>query len=270
MIRSLVLFIPILFSTIFAQGWQPMGSRSMSLGNASVALNDVWAYHHNPAALIGIKKVSFGISYENRFLLRELQSQGFVVAYPFKRSVISIGGQTFGYTNFRTYRSGLGYALALTDFLSIGVQLNHHLVRLPEVYGRHQTVTAELGVMAKITDNWHMGFSVLNLTRNKLTSYQEDRYSTALRLGTRYHVSNKVMLLGELEKNVDFPIRFKTGVEYEPSENLYFRGGFGTAPIEFSFGFGYHWKGIYKLDIGSAYQQIIGWSPNLSFTVQLK
>jgi hypothetical protein len=24
------------------------------------------------------------------------------------------------------------------------------------------------------------------------------------------------------------------------------------------------------LDVGSAYQQIIGWSPNVSFTVQLK
>jgi hypothetical protein len=270
MIRVLFFCFPVFFTTMFAQGWQPLGSRSMALGNASVAINDVWAYHNNPAALIGIKKLAFGVSYENRFLLRELQSQGFVLAYPLKRSVFSIGGQTFGYTNFRTYRSGLGYALALTDFLSIGVQINYHLVRLPQDYGRHQTVTAEVGAMAKISDNWHIGFSLMNLTRNKLSSFQEDRYTTALRLGTRYHVSKKVLLLGEIEKNVDYPIRFKTGIEYEPAENLYFRGGFGTAPIEFSFGFGYHWKGIYKLDLGSAYQQIIGWSPNLSFTVQLK
>jgi hypothetical protein len=270
MIRILIFSLPFLLSKLFAQGWQPMGSRSMSLGNASVALTDVWAYHHNPAAIVGIKKVSFGISFENRFLLRELQSQGFVVAYPIKRGVISMGGQTFGYTNFRTYRSGLGYALALTDFLSIGVQLNYHLVRLPQAYGRHQTVTAELGAMAKISENWHIGFSILNLTRNELSAFQEDRYTTALRLGTRYLVSKKVLLVGEIEKNVDFPLRFKSGVEYEPAENLYFRGGFGTAPIEFSFGFGYHWKGMYKLDVGSAYQQIIGWSPNVSFTVQLK
>jgi hypothetical protein len=255
---------------LFAQGWQPMGSRSMALGNASVTINDVWAYHHNPAALIGIKKLAFGVSYENRFLLRELQSQGFVVAYPLKRGVISVGAQTFGYTNFRTYRSGFGYAMALTDNLSVGVQMNYHLVRLPQAYGRHQTVTAEMGFMAKITENWHLGFSVLNLTRNKLSYYQEDRYSSLLRLGTRYNVSNKVIFLGEVEKNVDYPIRFKSGIEYSPAENVYFRGGFGTAPIEFSFGFGYHWKGIYKLDVGSAYQQIIGWSPNLSFTVQMK
>ena len=270
MTRIFLFFMLTCITSIRAQGWQPMGSRSMALGNASVALNDVWAYHHNPAAFVGIKKVAFGVSYENRFLLRELQSQGFVVAYPLKRGVISMGGQTFGYTNFRTYRSGLGYSLALTDFLSIGVQLNYHLLRLPQAYGRDQTVTAEIGALAKITDNWHIGFSILNLSRNKLASYQEDRYTNMLRLGTRYHISKKVMMLAELEKNVDFPIRVKSGVEYEPADNLFIRGGFATAPIEFSFGFGYHWKGIYKLDVGSAYQQIIGWSPNVSFTVQLK
>jgi hypothetical protein len=270
MTRIFLFCLTFYVAQLFAQGWQPMGSRSMSMCNASVALTDVWAYHHNPAALIGIKKVAIGISYENRFLLRELQSQGFVVAYPLKRGVISMGAQTFGYTNFRTYRTGLGYALVITDYLSIGVQLNYHLLRLPQSYGLDQTVTAEIGALAKITDNWHIGFSVLNLSRNKLSSYQEDRYSNMLRLGTRYHVSKKVLLLSEVEKNVDFPIRIKSGVEYEPAENLFIRGGFATAPIEFSFGFGYHWKGIYKLDVGSAYQQIIGWSPNVSFTVQLK
>jgi hypothetical protein len=60
-----ILFFSLIFSVtkFFAQGWQPMGSRSMSLGNASVALNDVWAYHHNPAAVVGINKVAFGVSY---------------------------------------------------------------------------------------------------------------------------------------------------------------------------------------------------------------
>ncbi len=247
-----------------------MGSRSMSLANASAAVNDVWAYHHNPGALTGIKKVAFGVSYENRFLLKELQSQGFVVAYPLKRSVISFGGQTFGYNNLRTYRTGFGYAMELTDFLSFGVQMNYNLVRLPQAYGSNQSITGEVGMMAKIKENWHIGFSIFNISRNKLADYQEDRYTTMLRLATRYNVSNKVLIVGEVEKNVEFPIRFKTGVEYNPLENFYVRGGFATAPIEYCFGVGYHWKGIYKLDAGSAYQQIIGWSPNVSFTVQLK
>ena len=58
----------------------------------------------------------FGVSYENRFLLKELQSQGLTAVIPLKSGVLSVGAQSFGYTEFRTYRSGLGYSLKLSDF----------------------------------------------------------------------------------------------------------------------------------------------------------
>ena len=80
------LFLGILF-TGNTQGYYPMGSRAQSLGNASNTLEDVWAYHHNPAALTGVKKLAVGISYENRFLLKELQSQGVAVALPLKKEL---------------------------------------------------------------------------------------------------------------------------------------------------------------------------------------
>lgn len=253
----------------FSQGWQPMGARSNSLGNASVCLDDVWAFHHNPGATAGITKIGAGISYENRFLLKELQSQGLVVAVPMKKGVLTFGGQSFGYNQFRTYKTGVGYALKLADFISAGVQMNYNAVRISG-YGSHQTVTAEAGVLAKISDYWSIGFSVFNISRNKLSNYMEDRYSSVMRFGTSYKLSKSVLLLAEAEKQVEYALRIKTGVEYLPMENLYIRGGFATAPIEFSFGFGYAFKGVYKLDFGTSYHQILGWSPHTSFTVQLK
>ena len=238
MVKNLLIIFLFYSFTSVAQGWQPMGSRSMSLSNATVALEDVWAYHHNPAALSNLKKIEFGVSYENRFLLKELQSQGLVIAIPLKKGVISIGSQSFGYNQFRTYRNGLGYSMKLAEFLSVGVQLNHHFVRINSNYGNHQTVTAEVGALAKINDKWS--------------------------------VSEKVLFLAEAEKNIDYSIRFKTGIEYLPLDNFYVRGGFATAPIEFSFGLGYTFSGKYKLDLGSAYHQVLCWSPHFSFTMQLK
>ncbi|MBU3660491.1 MAG: hypothetical protein FGM14_11500 [Flavobacteriales bacterium] len=264
----IVNFLFVLFG--FSQGWQPMGSRSMSLSNATVALEDVWAYHHNPAALSNLKKIEFGVSYENRFLMKELQSQGLVVAIPLKSGVISIGSQSFGYNQFRTYRNGLGYSMKLAEFLSVGVQLNHHFVRINSNYGNHQTVTAELGALAKINEKWSVAFSIFNITRNRISEFAEDRYSTLMRLGTKFSISEKVLVLAEAEKNIEHSIRFKTGIEYLPLDNFYVRGGFATAPIEFSFGLGYVFSKKYKLDLGSAYHQILGWSPHFSFTMQLK
>lgn len=264
----IVNFLFVLFG--FSQGWQPMGSRSMSLSNATVTLEDVWAYHHNPAALSNLKKIEFGVSYENRFLMKELQSQGLVVAIPLKSGVISIGSQSFGYNQFRTYRNGLGYSMKLAEFLSVGVQLNHHFVRINSNYGNHQTVTAELGALAKINEKWSVAFSIFNITRNRISEFAEDRYSTLMRLGTKFSISEKVLVLAEAEKNIEHSIRFKTGIEYLPLDNFYVRGGFATAPIEFSFGLGYVFSKKYKLDLGSAYHQILGWSPHFSFTMQLK
>jgi hypothetical protein len=37
-------------------------ARSLSLANASVTLQDVWAQVNNPAALVGMKNHAFGIS----------------------------------------------------------------------------------------------------------------------------------------------------------------------------------------------------------------
>ena len=252
-----------------AQGYQAMGARSMSLANASVAIEDIWAFHHNPAALAEIKKFGFGVSYENRFLLKELQSQGLTTVIPLKSGVLSIGNQSFGYNEFRAYRSGLGYSLKLSNFLALGVQINHHLVRINSFYGSHQTLTGEIGFLAKVNDNLKIGVSVFNISRNKLSEYTEDRYTTLLRIGSGYKISKKLLLLCEAEKNVDYPLRLKSGIEYQPIDDFYLRGGFATDPIEYSFGVGYCYKKYYKIDIGSAYHQIIGWSPHFSFTVQL-
>lgn len=263
------LFLGTLF-TGNTQGYYPMGSRAQSLGNASNTLEDVWAYHHNPAALTGVKKLAVGISYENRFLLKELQSQGVAVALPLKKGVVSFGGQRFGYRNFLSFKTGLGYSLKLSEFLSAGVQLNYAGIRLPDAYGSHGTVTAELGLLAKINDKWKLGFSVFNIGRNKLSDYQEDRYTTVMRLGTAYKISYKVLLVAEAEKNVDYPLRGKVGIEYAVVSNFFIRGGFATEPLEVSFGVGYQFKKFFKVDLGSCYHQILGWSPNFSFNYQLQ
>lgn len=264
----IIFIISLQFS--FCQGWLPMGSRSHALGNASVAIDDIWAYHHNPANLVSVKKMGFGLSYENRFLLKELQSQGFVVALPLKVGVISLGLQSFGFKNFRTNRLGVGYSMKLADFLSCGVQLNYHQVRLTDAYGRKDALTAELGLRANITDNWKVAFSAFNLTRTKISEFGEDRLTTLMRFGTQYTFSEKVMFVAELEKNIEFPVRFKTGIEYSPIRKLFLRGGFATQPIELSAGLGYRFKEQFQLDLGSAYHQILGWSPNFSLTYLMK
>ena len=248
-----------------SQGIYFSGSRSNSLANASVCLEDVYAYHNNPANLSFVKNVSVGLSYENRFLLKELQNQSLAIAIPLKYGVLSIGGNTFGYQNFRTFKSGLGYAMLLTKDLSMGIQMNHQMIRLSEAYGLNQTVTGELGLSYSVNGDWSIGMSVFNIGRNKLSLSPEDRYSTTMRLGTKYQLSEKTMLLAEFEKDIEHDLRSKIGIEYLPVKSIAFRGGFATSPIELSFGLGWLISEKYTLDFGTQFHQLLGWSPHISF-----
>ncbi|MCO5260653.1 MAG: hypothetical protein M9916_10960 [Crocinitomicaceae bacterium] len=263
----IVLLVLIFLSPILAisQGWIPIGSRSNSLANASVTLVDAWSYHHNPGALGEITQPTVGISYENRFLLKEFQSQGIAYAHPLKYGVISVGAQLYGYKLFRTQRVGVGYSLPLTKRLFAGVQLNYQGLQLNANYGNKNTVTGEFGLQALLTDNWKLGFSVLNIGASKLNSYQNERFSTHFRLGMSYLLAEKVLFLLEGSKTIVDKIRIKGAIEYQAVKNFFIRAGIASAPLEFSFGFGYKWK-IISFDIGSSYHQVLGWSPNISLT----
>jgi hypothetical protein len=262
MLKAVFFFI-LSFSLFFisAQGWLPVGARSMSLANTSVCLDDAWAYHHNPGALGALKQTTVGYSYENRFGLKELQYQGVAFAHVLKKGTISVGAQLFGNNLYRSNRMGLGYSLKLTDKLFAGVQLNYQTLRITN-YLDKGTLTGELGILAKINEKVTFGIAVFNINRAKLVSFQDDRFSTYMRIGVLYHVSSKVLLLGEFEKELSSKLRPKGALEYEVSNRFFLRLGASGNPIELSFGAGYGLKNGLKLDLGSSWNQLLGWSPH--------
>lgn len=255
-------------SFLFGQGWNLVGSRAVSLSNTSVCLDDVWAYHHNPGAAASVKTISFGAYYETRFLTKELQTQALAVAIPLKTGVLTAGGQFFGYQQYRNTRAGLGYSMKFTDFLQVGVQGNLQTLRLGGNYGSTLSGTIEAGVLAKVSEKWSIGFSVMNIGRQRINP-TNDRFGTILRGGCHYKPSKKVSLFAEVEKQVITKISFKGAVEYQPVEPLYIRFGAQSAPMEFALGLGYRVSG-FSIDLGSKYHQTLGWSPNFGLNYQFR
>jgi hypothetical protein len=260
LLLSLLLFLS---NVSLAQGWMPQGARAAAIGNAAVGLTDVFAFHHNPGALGFMTNASAAVSYENRFLLRELQSQSFAAATPLKTGVVSLGGQFYGYEHFRTTRIGGGYSMKLSDNFAAGVQMNYLNLRLDPFYGVKHAVTAEVGGLLKVDDNLSLGFSVFNLGRSRLSEYQDDRFSTIMRIGGFYKFSDHLAIAAEIGKDITHKVRVRTGLEYQPIDVLYFRLGMQTSPIEFSGGVGVKLN-AFQLDIASHYHQLLGWTPGLN------
>ena len=254
---------------LISQGIYSSGARNVALSNASVALSDEWYFFNNPGATPSSQKMAFGVSYENRFLLKEMQSQTLVGVIPLKKGVLSFGSQVYGYSQFRSFKTGIGYALPLAEFISAGVQLNYQGVRLNQNYGSVNAMTAEFGLLTKLNKKVAIGFSIYNIGSALLDEYQYDRFTNLLRLGLKYQLSDKVMFLSEIEKNSEYPLNVKISTEYLPTDNVYLRGGFSLQPVAFSFGFGYVFEKFFMLDVGSTYHQVLGWSPAISCSYKL-
>lgn len=244
----------------------PIGARSAGMGNASVALTDLWAIHHNQAAMVGLEQAGVAAYYENRFLISNMNLQGVTAVLPTpKAGVFGISFSRFGNQLFNQSRYGFAYGKKLWDFLSVGLQLSYLNTTLAEGYGTRHSFIAEIGLLSQVTKKFRVGFHAFNLTRTRLTNDFDERVPMNFRLGMQYDFSKKVKMAVEAEKDLELPAVFKAGVEYFPADVFAIRVGVGTAPFRADFGLGLRLKFLH-FDIAGSIHPVLGFSPKASLS----
>lgn len=268
-LRNLLIFLLLTtVKSLYGQVVFPVGARANALANTSLTINDCWSYFHNPGVVPLKNSVQVGVFYQTRFLAKEVQQQAIVGVIPVKKGAFSVGAQLYGYEQFRFSRIGMGYALALSDNISFGVQGNLNQLRLGGNYGSTLKGTIEAGFLATLSPKWKMGMSVFNIGRQTIWK-NGDRYGTTMKLGASYEPSKKVKTLFELEKQVLYTMNAKCAFEYFPNESFAFRLGTQTQPFLFAFGFSYL-KNKLQIDISSQFHPYLGWTPSIGFNYQFK
>jgi len=262
--------ITLLFATFFvtelsAQFNDNAGGRSTGMAGAYVALGDGWSAFHNQAGLASVQTFDAGIYYENRFGLNVLSDKGLFVAARVGKGVFAGSYHSFGYAEFASSKGGLAYAMGLGEKLDVGIQLNYYAVRLGENYGRAMAVSAEGGFLYRLNSKLTLAAHISNPNRAKLSDYLDERIPAVFRMGGTYRFSKQVLLTGEVYKDTQFDASVRTGLEYRISEAIAVRGGFASAPRQFTFGFG--WKlNQWMFDMAAAYHPVLGFNPHVSFT----
>lgn len=242
----------------------PIGARSAGMANASVCLNDIWAVHHNQAALVDLEQAGVAAYYENRFLLSNLNLQGATAVLPTPRvGVFGLSYARFGNTRFNQSRYGLAYGKKLFKFLSVGLQLSYLNTAIAENYGSRHSFIAEIGLLSQVTPKLRLGFHAFNLTRTKLADAFDERVPMNFRMGAQYDFSPKVRVAVEAEKDLELPAVFKAGIEYYPAKIFAIRVGVGTQPFHADFGLGLKLKNLH-FDIAGSVHPILGFSPKAS------
>ncbi len=268
--KLLSLFILLFFTcVVFAQSeYSFAGARSAGMANAGVTLSDNWAVMNNPAAMSGIERPIAGIFYENRFLLKETGYGALAFTSPMMGGNVGLGITHFGYSLYQSDKFSFGYAQQLFKTISMGVNIDYISVRQSGMYGNLNAINFELGFLAKPSDNFAIGahvFNPLNLT------YFEDsdlRMPIAMKLGFSYLFSNSLLVAVETAKAINgyVPI-VKTGIEYTINNQFSMRTGIALAPVEYTFGLGYHAHSI-VFDLAYAYHELLGSTPKISVSYE--
>lgn len=239
------------------------GARASALGGAFTAVNgDIWNIYGNIGALAGIKYSSGGICFERRYFLRELAYTSLSYARPFSKKTFGLSVSSFGFSSYREINIGLAYArLFLKDF-SWGIKINSNTVRIPG-YGQAHAISLDAGFLAGISGKWSMGFQGYNLTLSKIGNSFKESIPLVLSAGLSFHPSKKVLLTADVEKDIDFKMRFKSGVEYRIIDPLFLRAGISSNPVVLSGGFGLI-AAFLNIDFSFAFHEYLGISPTLS------
>lgn len=262
-----VLFLLLNCTSLIAGGeTQPVGGRRISLGSAYTAVRgDYWGLQANPASLVGMETMQAGVFIERRFLLEQMNHGNVGFAMPFlDRHVAGITFGGFGFGGYSDSQIGLAYGAKVIDQLSLGVRMNYRRTSIVN-YGAAAALVIDAGLNALITKGLTFGFSVSNANQARLNREIFEQIPTTLDFGLAYQASDKVLIVADVEKQVNYPYSFRGGIEYAIIPVLKARVGASTQPVTLNAGLGLDVKN-FQVDWSNSYHEYLGYTPALSLS----
>jgi hypothetical protein len=272
--KEIVFVLLFLFIPLINFGWteNPNASiRSKAMGGAGVCLTDAYSLSTNQAGL-GFFNTSFvATSFDTRFISSGISNKAFLAGIPINNlGMVGLQFNSYGTKNYSENKVGIAYSKAFGERVSCGLQLNYLNTVIGDIYGKSGTVSAEAGVLVKVTNQLSLGVHLFNPTRAKIASNTLEYAPTVLRLGFLYEFNKKVFITGDVYKsNQSMKPGGGLGIEYIIYNGLYLRTGVSSNPIQNTFGVGYV-VGNLKADIYAGFNYRLGYSSGVSLSYSFK
>ncbi len=207
-----------------AQAW------SNAPAQASTAYTEQWTAYCNPAIISTIDTYKITVNYVNRFQLKKLSTTSISASIPTKFATFGLALSHFGYTQYNEIQAGLAIARNFTHRFHVGMQFNYYAVLLSPTEGYRSTVIAQIGIVSKISEVLFISFHTYNPAQTNIKlELTEKRIPSIFSLGTEYYFSDKLLWLAQLDKEIDYPLQWRTGFEYRMVKELSLKmGGYGN------------------------------------------
>lgn len=242
------------------------GARIVAMGNAGVAMQDVWSLIGNQAGIAGIDKPIISAGYEQRFLDKDLNAQSLVIVFPIKNSVFGASFQKYGISSFNEQKAGLSYAKQYGSNLNLAINVNFHQLKISS-YGNANTFSTEVGLQYKLNKILTVGAHIANPNRSNYSQDLNVSIPVSMQLGLAYRVSDQLLVVNTFDKTLGYPTDFKIGGEYKVIEWLSIRGGVSVNPFKQFVGIGFYYQHI-KIDVATSSHAVLGYTPQLALSYE--
>ena len=240
-----------------------MGARAAGLAYASSCLADEWAIFNNVAGLAKVDKASSAYTYDTQPSFKPFDRMAAVVAVPLSFGTAGAGVFRFGDELYNEHMMTVGFSNTF-GLASLGLKVNY-IQYTAAGFGSKGLVSLSFGGIATLTEKISIGAHIINLNQPEISS-ENEKLPTLLIVGVGFQLAPGTFVTTELEKDLNYPVKWKTGVAYQLYKKFTIRTGFNLNPATAFFGLGFRAK-KFKLDyayqhhfnIGSRHQATVGY-----------
>ncbi len=245
------------------------GARSAGVSNASVTYGDNWSQYGNQAGLAAVNEITIGAGFQNAYFIKELSTNVLALSLPTKSGVFGVNYSYFGYPKFNQNKFGLAFGKKLAKRISAGIQINYLHTHIEGEYGSQGKVFGEIGILTEPFNNFYLGAHISNFWQARYTDVDEIYLPMIFKLGTSYLLYKTALISAEIEKDLNFPVIFRSGLEFNMINKFFLRFGITSNPMLFSFGFGYKLT-PFNVDIAFTKHPVLGYSPAITLEYSIR
>jgi hypothetical protein len=247
----LLLLITYLSTTAYTQSVSTlMGSRANAMGYASTALFDEWGIFNNIAGIAKIESITASFAYDLHPSLTGANRTAAVVALPVSIGVGGIGIYRFGDNLYNEQIISAGFSNTF-GIASLGLKVNY-IQYQTEGFGTKGVMSLNFGGIAQLTPLLAVGAYITNINQPNLNEFE--KLPTKLAAGLSLTPTEKICVITELEKDLEYNPTWKAGIEYKFHAKFTARTGYNINPNIAFFGLGFKTR---KLNIDYAIQHNI-------------
>ena len=230
---------------------------------------DLWSLFFNPAGITGSNSIQAGVYLEQRFLLKELSYGHAGAIFPiFRNQAAGLEISSFGFDAYRENLAAVSYGITVLNKISVGAKLAYANLNIPG-YGSTGGLMVQVGAHTQLNSQLSVGVNAFNVNRASfLTQGRREILPSHITAGLAYQPTDKVLVVADVQKALDFPVSFRGGIEYQIHKILYARIGVSTEPLTLTGGLGVKWNQL-SVDFSSSFTERLGYTPHLSLSYQL-